>query len=86
MNRKEGSRSRYASGIRKHNRINESLIGDKDYVSSSDSSNKPLKYSRKQYSLFEKYKIIEQYKEIKAKYLLKGIKAISNELIILKIV
>ena len=39
-----------------------------------------MKYRRKKYSLFEKNKIIEQYKEIKAKYPKKGFRAISNEL------
>ena len=46
----------------------------------TDSSNEPMKYRRKKYSLFEKNKIIEQYKEIKAKYPKKGFRAISNEL------
>ena len=68
MNRKEKSRSRNVSGIRKHNRTNASIIIDKDYDSSSDSSNEPLKNRRRQYSFFEKKKIIEQYKEIKAKF------------------
>jgi len=54
MNRKVRSRSRNVSGIRKHNRTNITMIKDKDYDSSSDSSNEPLKYRRKQYSLFEK--------------------------------
>ena len=54
MNRKKGSRSRSVSDIRKLNRQNISLKIDKDYDSSFDSSNEPLKNHRKQYSLFEK--------------------------------
>ena len=62
MKRQNRSRSRSNSGIRKHNRKNMKIIQDEG--SQSDNSNEDNNYTvikkRRQYTLSEKKKIIDQ--------------------------
>ena len=79
MIRKERSRSRSESGIRKHIRTNSTLI--KKSIPSSDSEGESsLLIKRKRYNLSEKRNFVERFKEIKTVYPKKGWQTIANEL------
>ena len=74
MKRKERSRSRSMSGIRRHTRKNAKLF---DSNSSSDSENDTYK-NRKQYSLAEKKSYVKKYYDFKEEFPNKGIRPIAK--------
>ena len=92
MQRKERSRSRSASHIRKHIRKNKKLtdnnmnvINDNksklnDDSSSEDNSEYKLKINRKKYTITFKKNAVEKFKEIKNNFPKKGLRTIANEL------